>query len=49
MTVNSQDGSKLEVTLNDPLTVAAVKKIDIASIEPNSYLGIAKRTVRTAS
>jgi hypothetical protein len=44
MTVNSRDGSKLEVTLNEPLTVANVKKIDLASIEPNTYLGIATRT-----
>jgi hypothetical protein len=44
MTINSRDGSKLEVMLNDPVTVVAVKKIDLASIEPNSYVGIATRT-----
>ncbi len=44
MTVNSRDGSKLDVTLNDPLTVATVKKVDLSSIQPNAYVGIATKT-----
>jgi hypothetical protein len=44
LTVNSRDGQKVEVTLNDPLTVATVKKLDLSAIEPNSYVGIATRT-----
>lgn len=44
LTVTSRDGSKLEVTLNDPLTVVTVKKVELSSIEPNSYVGIATRT-----
>jgi hypothetical protein len=43
LTVNSRDGQKLEVTLNDPLTVATVKKVELSSIEPNAYVGIATR------
>ena len=44
MTVNSRDGQKLEVTLNDPLTVLTVKKVDLNSIATNDYVGIATRT-----
>ena len=44
LTVNSRDGQKLEITLNEPLTVATVKKVELSSIEPNSYVGIATRT-----
>jgi hypothetical protein len=44
MTVTSRDGSKLDVTLNDPLTVASVKKVDLSSIAPGTYVGIASRT-----
>jgi hypothetical protein len=44
LTVTSRTGEKLEVMLNDPLTVMTVKKVELASIEPNSYLGVATRT-----
>jgi hypothetical protein len=44
LTVDSRTGEKLEVTLNDPLTVTTVKKVDLASIEPNAYVGIASKT-----
>jgi hypothetical protein len=44
MTVNSRDGQKLEVTLADPLSVLTVKKVDLNSIAPNAYVGIATRT-----
>lgn len=43
LTVNSRDGQKLEVTLNDPLTVATVRKVELSAIEPNAYVGIATR------
>jgi hypothetical protein len=44
MIVNSRGGQKLEVTLNDPLTVLTVKKIDLNSIAANAYVGVATRT-----
>jgi hypothetical protein len=44
MTVNSRDGQKLEVTLNDPLAVLTVKKVDLNSIAANTYVGVATRT-----
>ena len=44
MTVNSRDGTKLEITLNDPVTVASVKKVELSAIEPNSFIGTATRT-----
>jgi len=44
MTVNSRDGQKQEIKLNDPLTVSTVKKVDLASIGSGSYVGIATRT-----
>lgn len=43
MTVNSRDGQKLAVTLNDPLTVMTVKKVDLSSVASNAYVGIATR------
>src|SRR5262245_47503044 len=45
LTVNTREDTKIEVTLNDPLTVATVKKFDLADIKPNTYVGIATRTV----
>jgi hypothetical protein len=44
MTVTSRDGSNLEVTLTEPLTVMTVKKVDLNSIAENAYVGIATRT-----
>ena len=44
LTVTSRTGEKLEVTLNDPLTVVTVKKAELSSIGPNTYVGIATRT-----
>ena len=43
MTVATREGPKVDVTLNDPLTVRAVKKVELASIAPNTYVGIATR------
>ncbi|MFO1026109.1 MAG: hypothetical protein U1E70_13040 [Acetobacteraceae bacterium] len=44
LTVNSRGGEAIPVTLNDPLTVSALKKVDLASIDQNAYVGIATRT-----
>lgn len=43
MTVNGRDGQKLEIRLNDPLTVSTVKKVELASIGAGSYVGVATR------
>jgi hypothetical protein len=43
MTIATREGPKVDVTLNDPLTVVTVKKVDLASIAPNTYVGIATR------
>jgi hypothetical protein len=44
MTVNSRDGKKLTVTLNDPLTVATVTKVALSSIKETDFIGTATRT-----
>jgi hypothetical protein len=44
MTVATREGPKADITLTDPLTVATVKKVDLAAIVPNTYVGIATRT-----
>jgi hypothetical protein len=43
MTVTSRTGENLAITLNEPLTVLTVKKVDLASITANNYVGIATR------
>jgi hypothetical protein len=43
MTITTREGPKVDVTLNDPLTVVTVKKVDLASITPNTYVGIATK------
>jgi len=43
MTVTTREGPKVDVTLNDPLTVATVKRVELASITPGAYVGIASR------
>jgi hypothetical protein len=43
VTVNSRDGQTLTIKLNDPLAVAAMKKVDLASINANTYIGTATR------
>ena len=43
LTVNSRDGSKLAITLTDPLTVRTLKRVPLASIAKGAYLGIASR------
>ncbi len=44
MTVTTREGPKVDIMLNDPLTVATVKKFDLADIKPGTYVGIATRT-----
>jgi hypothetical protein len=44
MTVATREGPKVDVMLNDPLTVSTVKKVELASITPNTYVGIATRS-----
>ena len=44
LTIATREGPKVDVMLNDPLTVATVKKVDLASIAPGTFVGIATRT-----
>ena len=44
LSINTREGPKIEVRLNDPLTVATVKRFDLADIKPGTYVGIATRT-----
>ena len=44
MTVATREGPKVDITMNDPLTVSTVKKVDLASIGAGAYVGIATRT-----
>lgn len=44
MTVTSRDGQKLDITLNDLLTVTTVKRVELASITPGTFIGTATRT-----
>lgn len=43
LTVNSRDGTKVEVALSDPLTVVTLTRVPLASIAEGSYLGVATR------
>ena len=42
--IDRRDGQKIEVRLNDPLTVTTVKNVPLASVAPGSYIGTATRT-----
>ncbi len=44
LSINARDGQKVEVRLNDPLTVATVKNVPLSSVAPGSYIGTATRT-----
>ncbi len=37
LTVNSRDGSKLEVTLTDPLTVRTLKRVPLSSVKDGAF------------
>ena len=41
MTVTTREGPKLPINLTEPLTVSAVKALDLAAIQPGSYVGAA--------
>ena len=41
MTVDTREGPKLPITLIEPLGVSAVKALDLAAIQPGSYVGAA--------
>lgn len=41
MIVTTREGAKLPVKLADPLSVLAVKNVELSSIQPGSYVGIA--------
>jgi hypothetical protein len=43
LTVSTREGPKVDIVLNDPLTVATVKKTELSDIKPGSYVGIATR------
>jgi hypothetical protein len=43
ITVTTREGPKVDIVLNDPLTVATVKRVELASIAPGAYVGIASR------
>jgi hypothetical protein len=41
MVVTTREGAKLPVKLADPLSVLAVKNVELSSVQPGSYVGIA--------
>jgi len=43
LTVNSRDGEKLSIRLGEPLTVAALRRVELSSVTPGTYVGIASR------
>jgi hypothetical protein len=47
--VASRAGQTLPITLNDPLIVATVKKVDLAAIKDNDYVGVATRVASGGS
>jgi len=44
LTVDSRDGQKLGIALADNVTVVTVKKLELSSIAPGSYIGVATRS-----
>ena len=45
LTVATREGPKVDVMLDDKLTVGSLKRVDLADIKPGAYVGIATRTV----
>lgn len=43
LSVATREGTKVDITLNEPLTVSTVKKVDLADVKPDTYVGIATR------
>ena len=44
LTVTTRDGSKVDIMLNDPLTVSTVKALTLDDIKEGTYVGIASKT-----
>jgi hypothetical protein len=44
LTVKTRNGETIDIALTEPLSVLTVKKLDLASIKSNDYVGIATRT-----
>lgn len=44
LTVHARDGSTVNITLMDPLTVATLKRVPLSAIKDDTYVGIASRT-----
>ncbi len=44
LTIDSRDGSKLDVALTDPLTVRTLKRVPLSAVADGSYLGVASRS-----
>ncbi len=44
LSVTTRDGSKVEIMLNDPLTVSTVKPLTLDDIKQGTYVGIASKT-----
>jgi hypothetical protein len=43
ITVKTRSGETMNIALTEPLTVLTVRKLEVAAIEPGSYVGIATR------
>ncbi|HXT78951.1 MAG TPA: hypothetical protein VN702_05250 [Acetobacteraceae bacterium] len=43
LTINSRDGQKIDLAVNEKLAVIALKNVDPASIKPGTYIGTATR------
>jgi len=43
LTVQTREGTKVDITLNDPLTVRTVKPVPLESVKEGTYVGIASR------
>lgn len=41
MTVTTREGPQVAITFTEPLTVSAVKNVELASVQPGSYIGTA--------
>jgi len=44
LSVTTRDGSKVDIMLNDPLTVSTVKALTLDDIKVGTYVGIASKT-----
>ena len=49
LTVKSRDGQTIPIMLNDPLTVLSLKKVDLASVAPGTFIGTASAPAGPAS